>query len=138
MKVLASPLALVMAALFTVILLSGCGGSNSEDMELGGINTGDMLDGLLTRTFKALGGVNSMESAQKAAPLLQAINDDFDDLIYHLPKLSEKGRSDMSKKAKKALPEIQDMARRINDMPGLNDILGPSMNSMVEKIGLLL
>ncbi len=44
----------------------------------------------------------------------------------------------MSKKAKKAMPEIQDMARRINDMPGLSDILGSEMNSMVEKLGLLL
>mgnify|MGYP001815026780 CR=1 FL=1 len=38
----------------------------------------------------------------------------------------------------KALPEIQDMAQRINDVPGLADILGPSMNSMVEKLTLLL
>ena len=124
--------------LLAVAILAGCGGSNSEDMELGGINTGDMLDGLLARTFKALGGINSMESAEKAAPQLKAINDDFDDLIYHIPKLSEKGRSDLSKKAKNALPEIQDMARRINDMPGLNDILGKSMNDMVEKLSLLL
>lgn len=124
--------------ILAVAILAGCGGSNSEDMELGGINTGDMLDGLLARTFKALGGINSMESAQKAAPKLKAINDDFDDLIYHIPKLSEKGRADLSKKAKRALPEIQDTARRINDMPGLKDILGKSMDDMVEKLSLLL
>lgn len=119
--------------------VAGCGGSsNSQDMELGGINTGDMLDGLLARTFRALQSVNSMETAQAAVPTLDAINDDFDDLIYHIPKLSEKGRAEMSGKAKKALPEIQDMARRINDIPGLSDILGPSMNTMVEKITLLL
>ncbi|MEN8008667.1 MAG: hypothetical protein ABFS42_16780, partial [Candidatus Krumholzibacteriota bacterium] len=120
--------------LLPILLLTACGGSNSQEMELGGINTGDFLDGLLDRTFRALGSVTSMESAQAAVPQLQAINDDFDDLIYHLPNLSEDGRTEMSKKAKSALPEIQDMTRRINDMQGLNDILGPSMNTMVEKL----
>ncbi|MCK9997323.1 MAG: hypothetical protein KAH56_13690 [Candidatus Krumholzibacteria bacterium] len=124
--------------LLLVLFVAGCGGGNSPEMELGGINTGDVLDGLLSRTFRALGGINSMESAKAAVPQLQAINDDYDDLIYHIPNLSEKGRADMSKKARKALPEIQDMARRINDTPGLSAILGPSMDSMVEKIGLLL
>jgi len=128
------------AAVLLLLILSvaGCGGGNSPEMELGGINTGDYLDGLLSRTFRALNSINSMESAEAAVPQLKAINDDYDDLIYHLPKLSDKGRADMSKKARKALPEIQDMARRINDTPGLSGILGPSMDSMVEKIGLLL
>ncbi len=117
--------------------LAACGGGNSQDMELGGINTGDMLDGLLSRTMRALGGVNSMETAEAAVPQLQAINDDFDDLIYHVPKMSEKGRAEMSKKAQKALPEIENMAARINEMGGLKKILGPSMNAMVEKIALL-
>ena len=124
--------------LLAVLCLAGCGGGNSPEMELGGINTGDYLDGLLSRTFRALGSINSMESAEAAVPVLKAINDDYDDLIYHIPKLSEKGRADMSKKAQKALPEIQDMARRINDTPGLSGVLGPSMDAMVEKIGLLL
>lgn len=130
----------IQAAIFllVVFILAGCGGGNSPNMELGGINTGDMLDGLLARTFRALGSVDSMQSAEAAVPQLTAINDDFDDLIYHVPKMSEEGRSELSKKAKKALPEIQDMAQRINDMPGLNNILGPSMNAMVEKLGLLL
>jgi hypothetical protein len=131
-----------MPALLALALLAGlssCGGSsNSEEMELGGINTGDMLDGLLDRTMRALNSVNSMQSAEAAVPVLDAINDDFDDLIYHVPKLSENGRAEMAAKAKKALPQIQDMAARINDMPGLSGILGPSMNTMVEKITLLL
>ena len=119
--------------------LAGCGGGgNSPNMELGGLNTGDMLDGLLDRTFRTLGGVNSMQTAEAAVPQLKAINDDFDDLIYHLPKLTLEGRNEMSNKARKAYPEIKDMAQRINDMPGLNTILGPEMNAMVEKLGMLL
>jgi hypothetical protein len=124
--------------LLAALCLAGCGGGNSPEMELGGINTGDYLDGLLSRTHRTLSSINSMESAEAAVPLLKAINDDYDDLIYHLPKLSEKGRDDMSKKARKALPEIQNMAQRIKDTPGLSAILGPSMDAMVDKIGQLL
>ncbi len=126
------------AILLLALFLAGCGGGNSPEMELGGINTGDVLDGLLARTFRALGGINSMESAEATVPVLKAINDDYDDLIFHIPKLSEKGRANMSKKAKNALPEIQDMARRINDTPGLSSILGKEMDAMVDKIGQLL
>ena len=124
--------------LLLVLSLAGCGGGNSPEMELGGINTGDVLDGLLARTFRTLGGVNSMQSAEAAVPQLEAINDDFDDLIFHVPNLSEKGRENMSKKARKALPEIQNMANRINDTPGLGSVLGPSMDTMVDKLGQLL
>lgn len=132
---------IAMTTLLLVLLacLAGCGGGgNSQEMELGGINSGDMLDGLLNRTFRALGNVNSIQTAEAAVPKLKAINDDFDDLIYHIPKLSEKGRAEMSVKAKKALPKIQDLARRINGMPGLSKVLGPSMKDMVEKLTLLL
>ena len=78
--------------LLAVFWLAGCGGGNNANMELGGINTGDMLDGLLARTSKTLGSVNSMQSAEAAVPQLEAINDYFDDLIYHIPKLSQEGR----------------------------------------------
>lgn len=129
---------LIMTLLSGMVLLAACGGSNSKDMELGGINTGDFLDGLMSRTQKTLASVNSIATAQAAVPQLKAINDDFDDLIYHLPNLSEKGRADIAKKAKRDLPQIQDMAGRINDNSSLRSILGPEMNLMVEKIGMLL
>ena len=125
--------------LLSVFFLVACGGGgNSPNMELGGINTGDMLDGLLDRTMRTLGSVNSIQTAEAAVPQLKAINDDFDDLIYHLPKLSPEGRHEMSNKARKAFPEIQDMANRINGMGSLGKILGPEMDTMVEKVKLLL
>ena len=126
----------------TVLLLAamaaGCGGGPSPEMELGGINTGEVLKGLLARTERALAGVQDMTSAKAAAAELEIINDDFDDLIYHVPKLSEEGRVEMGKMAAKALPGIQDTAARINDTQGLNDIIGPAMNEMVDKLTQLL
>ena len=128
----------VLFFLLSTFSLVACGGGNSPNMELGGINTGDMMDGLLDRTMRTLGSVNSIQTAEAAEPQLKAINDDFDDLIYHLPKLTPEGRNEMSTKARKAFPEIQDMANRINEMGSLGKILGPEMDAMVEKVKLLL
>ena len=122
-----------------LILMAGCGGSSkNEDMKLGGIDTSEVLAGLLTRTGRTLDSVRDMASAQKAVTQLTAINDDFDDLLYHVPKLSEKGRSDLAQKARKAMPQMQQTVSQINASPGLRDILGPSMESMMEKLGKLM
>ena len=43
----------------------------------------------------------------------------------------------MSNKARTAFPEINDMARRINEMGSLGKILGPEMDAMVEKVKFL-
>ena len=40
------------------------------------------------------------------------INDDFDDLIYHVPKLSDKGRADLAKEARERFWEKAPEGRR--------------------------
>jgi len=131
--------ALVSAALMIVILVgaSGCGGGPSEEVKLGGIDTTEMLQGLMDRTARTLASVRDLNSAKAAVAPLKAINDDFDDLIYHAPKLSEKGRGELAKEAQKAMPSLQDAVRRINESPAMSDILGPEMNAMFEKLGML-
>ena len=125
--------------LLTLTLLAACGGSSSnEDMKLGGIDTSEVLAGLLTRTGRALENVRDAQTAQAALTELTAINTDFDDLLYHVPKLSEKGRSDLAQKARKAMPQMQYTVDQINSSPGLRDILGPSMETMMEKLGQLM
>jgi hypothetical protein len=127
------------AMLLAGLLVTGCGGGGpSAEMELGGINTGEVLKGLLDRTARTLAGVQDMASARAAAPQLAAINDDFDDLIYHVPNLSAEGRTEMARMAARSLPEIQGAAARINGMRGLDEILGPAMDEMVDKLTQLL
>ena len=121
------------------LIAGGCGGGGpSPEMELGGINTGEVLQGLLDRAARTLAGVRDYDSAEAAAPQLEAINDDFDDLIYHVPKLSPEGRSEMGRMAAGSLPQIQEAAARINGIRGLDKILGPAMDEMVDKMTQLL
>lgn len=131
------------ALLTTVLLivtlgcLSGCSSAPSEEVKLGGIALTDILQGLLDRTSRALSSVYDMNSAEAAAVDLKAINDDYDDLIYHTPKLSYEGQDELASKAQKAMPMLQETVRRINESPAMSKVLGPEMNAMFEKLGIL-
>ena len=128
------PVVLMIAILAGAI---GCSKGPSEEVKLGGIDLAEMLQGLLDRTGRTLASVRDMQSAKAAVAPLQAINDDFDDMIYHAPKLSDKGREELADEAWKAMPSLQDAVRRINESPAMSDILGAQMNAMFEKLGTL-
>jgi len=112
----------------------GCGRTSNEEVKVGGIDLTEMLQGLLDRTSRALGGVQGIDSAKAAVPELRLINEDYDDMLYHVDKLSPKGREELAKKARLALPGLQDVAWRINDNPSLSEVLGGEMNAMLEKL----
>jgi hypothetical protein len=127
-------LATVLLVLAALAAVPGCSKKTSEEVKLGGIDTTEVLQGLLDRTARTLGGVRDMASAEKAAGQLKMINDDYDDLLYHVDKLSPKGRGQLAGKARNALPEIQAAADRINASGPLADLLGPQMGAMLEKL----
>ena len=97
----------------------------------------EMLQGLLDRTSRTLSSVRDMKSAKAAAVDLRAINDDFDDMIYHVPKLSYAGQEELAKKAQKSMPMLQQAVRHINESPAMSEILGAEMNAMFDKLGVL-
>jgi hypothetical protein len=129
---------LVLTLILTASLLAaGCGGGSSEEVKLGGIDTTEMLQGLLDRTARTLATVYDIHSAEAAVAPLRAINDDYDDLLYHVPKLSPKGRQELAKKAQGAMPSLSQAVSRINQIEQLAEILGPQMNPMLEKLAQL-
>ena len=138
MKYLRPYLLFMLLFLASFSLVAGCGGGGPDvTVGPGGISQGDALDGLMARTQQALSRVNSVESAQRANQDLVRINQDYDDLLYHMTKLNPEGRREMSKKAAGALPGLQDMADQIHGMPALDDILGETLDEMVEKLVLV-
>ena len=116
------------------LLLVGCGSSSNPHMELGGIDLGKVLDGLVSRTEKALASVKDQPTAAAASEELELISQDFDDLAYHVPKLPVDGQIGLTKKVSENLGLMEEMARMVNANPGLRDILGEQMNVLVEKM----
>ena len=128
-----------LTVLALVLLVAGCGGNKpSEDVKLGGIALTDVLDGLMVRTKQALAGIRSMETAQASVPRLVEINDDFEDLRYHAPKLSPAGQDELAKSARKHQPEVVAMVRAVRDSPALYDIMGEEMEKMLGQLNWLM
>ncbi len=130
------------AALGVLVLLSfalvGCGGGGPEpELVLGGIDAGAMLQGLLDRTDRSLAQVNSIDGAKKAEAELRRINEDYDDLLFHLQKLSDKGRTKLARDARRALPQMRATVAQIHEMPALDDVLGATLNQMLAKLELV-
>jgi len=121
----------------SALTLGACSSEPDPSTELGGINMGEALNGILARTQQIMSNVNSTESAKKANKELIRVSQDYDDLLYHVPQMSEEGRVALAKQAQRALPELQELARQINDMPALADIMGETLNEMAEKLAMV-
>ena len=59
-------------------------------------------------------------------------------ISYFWSYLNEKGRADLAKEARKAMPSLQQAVTQIQASPPLRDVLGPSMETMLEKLGQLM
>ena len=126
--------AISVGLLLAGLLLVGCGSTSNPHMELGGIDLGEVLDGLMSRTEKALASVKDQPTAAAASKELDLISQDFDDLAYHVPKLPVDGQIALTKKVSANLGTMEEMARMVNASPALRDILGGQMNVLVEKM----
>ena len=124
-------LSLTAVVVFAVIvLLAGCGGNKPHELERGGLNAGDLMQSLLDRTTATLGGVTSMPTAEAALPVLEEINEEFDELRKTQGDLSDQGKADLSEMAARAMPGLKDNWRRVN-MQSYGEVLRPVMEEMI-------
>lgn len=126
----------IVLVLAVFILLAGCS-SKPHELERGGLNAGDLMQGLLDKTMVTLGGVTSKKSAEEALPVLEDINKEFENLIDTHGDLSDQGQADLSAQAAKAMPGLKDITQRIN-MQSYGDILRPTMHEMIGNLTKLL
>lgn len=131
---LMSPTLVTLAA---VILLAGCGGNQPHELERGGLSAGDLMTSLIDRTTTTLSGVTSRATAEAALPVLENINEEFENLAKTKGDLSASGQTDLGSQAAKAMPGIRDNWRRVK-RESYGDILGPVMDDLVGNLTKLL
>ena len=125
----------VLLAGLLLAMSAGCGGEGPDaNLDVGGIDLGQVLDGLVARTQHAIDGISGVDSAKQANSELTLINQDFDDLLYHLPGLNPEGRARMAQKAARALPDLSRITNRIHEMPALDDVIGATLDEMLTKL----
>jgi len=124
----------IMVALAGLLVVGGCGSESRPDMKLGGIDLGQMLDGLMMRTQRTLGSVQDEATARTAAKELKVINGDLDDLVFHAPKLSSEALIELKKQTTDYLVQLEQASGYVETNPGLQDILGPELTAMTGKL----
>lgn len=122
-----------------VMVLAGCGGGQpSPEVRLQGIALTEVLDGLLIRAVRTLSSINSLDTAEAAAPELTIINDDFYDLRYHAVKLSDVGQRELAEHAHKQYYQLQSMVDMVGGSPALDNVIGGEMATMMVHLEALM
>ncbi|MFT5233028.1 MAG: hypothetical protein ACI9UK_002008 [Candidatus Krumholzibacteriia bacterium] len=136
---IAKALKLVACLLVVGVGLTGCSSSKSydESMNLGGINMGEALAGLISHTQQVMANVTDLSSAERAKADLHRINQDYDDLLFNVPKMSEDGQFALAMQARQSLPQMQDVSARISQVPVLHDIIGVELDEITAKLAQL-
>ena len=115
--------------------LAGCGG-DPPPVETGWTSSDDLTI-LMDKVTRTLSNVLNVDSAQAALPALESVSDKFDSLIDKVPSLNPSDRQKIREQAAKAMPRFKDNTRRIHNMQGVDEILGPVMSELVGKLGQL-
>ena len=124
----------VALTLSLLLCVTACGGQPEPET---GYTAIDNLQTLLDRVTRTLSGVRSTATAEEALPTLEAVSEEFELLIDRLPRLTPAARTEIAAQAARALPGLKDNARRINNGDGI-DLLGPTMNMLVDQLARML
>jgi uncharacterized protein (DUF433 family) len=117
--------------------LAGCSSGPGEEVKLGGISLIEVIDGLGVRTQQVLQGLRRGQSPEAVAAEMQAINEGYDDLIFHAWKLPAKGQQELAKRARQQQSTVQDLIWAVEGSP-LQRTLNPSLVDMLDKVETLM
>ena len=128
--------AVTLATLFLAVLLVGCGGGDPE-VETGW-TTSDDLTILMDKVTRTLSKVINVDSAKAAKPALEDVSERLDKLADRMDDLNPSDQQKLREQAAQTIPGLKDNARRINNMQGVDQILGPLMTEIVGKMSAFL
>ncbi len=131
---LAARVILTMFVLLTMLQISGCASQPNPALNLGGIDLEEAFKGQMKRVDQILGGINSLESAEKANAELQHVSMSIDDLVFNSAKLSPEGQTALSILAVKEASNMEILVGQVNGSPVLRDAIGETMQGILERI----
>ncbi len=120
--------------LLALLQLSGCASEPNPALNLGGIDLEEAFKGQISRVRQILGGINSMDAAEKAKPELEQVSMSIDDLIFNSQKLTPDGQTALSILALKEASDMEDLIRQVNSSPVIYRAIGETMEEILTKI----
>jgi hypothetical protein len=97
----------------------------------------DEFGPLLGRSVDALASINSVESARAALPQLQGIDQSLASIVEAASGLSPAQSKKLADTAARLMPDLQSAATRATAIPGVGDVIGSSLDSIMRKVAAL-
>ena len=99
-----------------------------------GVDIGKQLTGALDGLRTTLGGITDAATAEAALPRLQETVTAVDGISGLLAKLTPEQRSMLAGLVSAALPAIKEVSGKVLAIPGVGDIVKPTVDGLVAKI----
>ena len=127
--------ALAVLVLLALVQLSGCASNKpNPDLDLGGMDLEEAFTGAMQRVNQILGGINSMESAEKANEELKLISMGVDDLLFNSEKLSPNGQTALSMIAVDEASKLENLIAQVNNQPVIAKAVSGTLQEILGKI----
>lgn len=92
------------------------------------------LGPLLGRTVDTLSGINSVESARQALPQLQSIDQMLGKIVGAASGLSAAQSKMLTDTVTRLMPDLSNAASSAAGIPGVSDVIGSTVNSIMSKL----
>jgi hypothetical protein len=105
-----------------------------KEVVVEGVDVGKQLTGALDGLRTTLGGITDAATAEAALPRLQETVTAVDGITGLLAKLSPEQRSMLAGLVSAALPAIKEVSGKVLAIPGVGDIVKPTVDGLIAKI----
>ncbi|GEM_PF-1354097 len=113
------------------------GDSALEALKIGDVNLGTEMTRLIGTTGKALAGITDVASANSALETLGQLDQQLDSVGTLAAQLPAEGRQVLTGVINKLIPGLETAIKTAYAIPGVGDVLGDTINSMLHKLTLL-
>jgi hypothetical protein len=109
-------------------------GEDAQNLVVGDVNVGQEVTGAFESATTALNGITDAASAEAALPKLTEIDANLDKLGGLVEQLPAEGKSALVALINGALPALETLIAKVNDMPGVGPVIKPTADAMVAKL----
>ena len=103
-------------------------------VDVAGMNVGDEIGGIFGGATDAISGITDVDSATAAVPALEAVSGKADGLSAIWDKIPEDSRGSLSGIIGDNMGKLTPALDKVNELPGVADVLGPVTGPLLEKL----
>lgn len=107
---------------------------SAQNLVVGDVNLGQEVTGALESATKAFNDITDPASAEAALPQLIDVNARLDKLSGLVSDLPAEGKTALAALINGALPKVEALIAKMNEMPGVGDVIKPAADAMIAKL----